>query len=306
VSYYYQTNIVDQQEQTYRRDDWPAHLTAVGTLRHAGIEPPSAWSDLLRRYTSFVELANPAIDHLIAEILSPTGAEVGALRAAALAEEIARTADDAAINQRVQAAVLQKLLETYAPVAQRNYKTAVSRFDDAAKRFTDVTKLVDVEGTGETLVSSTHAARDAWLSAPALAADVEEQLRLLLAAAALTGARQDVAYINEATDTGTAELQIALCANPKGAHRRRVWEAWATKSGRTGRWGALRALNVEIRAAREPVGLTPYARPQKPVPVARPGGQVQNWDPHDGDLPRGWKPVNVGWMAEHPSTTGVL
>ena len=108
------------------------------------------------------------------------------------------------------------------------------------------------------------------------------------------------------TDTETAELQIALCANPKAQHRRRVWEAWTTKKGRTGRRGALRALNVEIRAAREPVSITQYAHPEKPVPVVNPGGRVQNWDPHDGDLPRNWTPVKVGWMDEPASRSGVV
>jgi hypothetical protein len=307
VSYLYVTPINDPQDQTsYHRDPWRSHLGAVDTLRAAGIAPPAEWTALLGRYGDFIELANPAADRLISEIISPSGADVPMLRAAALAEEVARTGDDGAINQRLQEAVLERLVDVYAPHATRCYKAAASAFDDAAGWFTDAARTVDVEAGAESLLTATPTQLQAWHEAPTRAADLEARLHVLLAAAALAGARPDVAYTTDATDTATAEVQIALCTNVKGQHRRRVWEAWATRKGRCGRWSALRALNVEIRAARDPAGVAPYKRPEKLVAVAGPGGRIEQWDPHSGDVPAGFQPVRVGWMSESPSTTGVL
>ena len=46
-----------------------------------------------------------------------------------------------------------------------------------------------------------------------------------------------------------AEHLLTLCVDPRGLHRRRVWECWEQTDGRTGRWGALLSLGVTLRAA---------------------------------------------------------
>jgi hypothetical protein len=296
----------DQQEPVFHRDPWRSHCAAVETLRHAGIDPPAAWRALLYRFSAFVELGDQAADRLADEILNPNGGDIVSLRAAALAEQVARSGDDSAVTGCVQRAVLPELQALYEPVAQQNYRAAAKRYDAAAKRFTDAAKVVDVEAGGETLVTATTAQRDAWLAAPGLAGDLEEALLPLLAAAALAGAPDDVAFTTAATDPATAEHQIAIATDPGKAHRRKTWGAWATNGGRCGRWAALHMLGVKLRAASDPARVTPYERPRQPVAVAKPGGRVEYWDPHDGDLPRGWHPVATGWLAEKPNVHGVV
>jgi hypothetical protein len=305
MSYFFASPITDSQEAGYRRDPWRAHTSAIEALRPAGIEPPAEWTALLARYTAFIELGDHATDRLADELLHPRGGDITSLRSAALAEEIARTGDDVAVNTRVQTAVLAELLALYEPAAKQNYKIAAAVYDSAAKRFVDCARTVNIEADGEALVTANSAAREAWLNAPAAAADLEQSLHPLYAAAALAGAPDDVAFITGATDTSTAEIQIGLACDPGKAHRRRTWEAWASKKGRCGRWSALHALNVRIRAASDPIGVTPYGRPNAHITVANPGGRLENWDPHDGDLPRGWRPVQTGWYGEQKSTTAI-
>ncbi len=288
----------------YNRDLFRAHLSAVESLSSAGISPPPEWAALRDRYAAFIEMGNHAVDRLAAEVAKPSGADLTLLRNAAMAEELGTAEADASINSRVQAAVLGQLEALYSPVAQRNYRTAAERYNHSAKRFTDAAKTVDVEAAGETLVTATTAQREAWLSGPALAGDLEEALRPLLAAASLAGAPADVAYISGATDVGTTEYQLALALDPGKAHRRKTWVSWSKTDGRTGKWGALHALGVKLRASDDP-RVTPYKRPEQPVAVARPSGQVQYWDPHDGPLPPRWQPVAVGWVGEKTSTAAI-
>jgi hypothetical protein len=306
MRHYYQTSVPDVAEPVYRRDPWNCHTAAMETLRQAGIEPPAEWSALLCRYADYIELGNHAIDRLIAHLVNPTnGADLTHLRANALVEEVARAGDDSSINGRVQEAVLRQLVASYATVAQRNYETVARRFNDVAKRFADYCRAVNVEGSPEALLAASPAGREAWLGAPSVSVELEETLRVLLAAAALNGARPDVAFVTAATDTETQEFQIGLACDPGKAHRRRVWEAWAAKKGRTGRWGALSALGVRLRAAKDPAAAAPYARPEQLRTVVNAGGRLESWDPHDGPLPPNWRPVPGFWQSETTSTEGV-
>lgn len=290
---------------TYIRDAFAAHLSAVQTLDAAGISPPAEWRALRDRYSEFVELGSAAMDRLTQQIVNPSGGGVDlvALRANALAEQAGAAEHSAEVNERVRSAVLQKLQELYAPAAQRNYRNAAARYDDAAKRFTDLAKAIDVEADAGALLSADGRQRQAWFDAPAAAAGLEEALRPVLTAAALCGLRPDVGYLTAATDVATTEIQIALAADPGRAHRRKVWLAWLKTDGRTGRWGALAALGVKLRAAGDPTRVDPYRRPEPMVTCKTPGGKLQNWDRHDGPLPKGWHPVPVGWLAEPAPTT---
>lgn len=290
----------------YNRDGFRCHLSAVETLTQAGIAPPAQWEALKDRYAAYINMGNPSTDRLAAEVVQPTGADLATLRAVAVAEEQATGGADATVNERVQAAVLRQLEALYSAVAKRNYRTAADRYDTAAKRFTGAANTVNVESSGDMLISASGAQREAWLQAPSLAADLDAARHVLFAAATLAGASPDVAFVSAATDARTVEHQIALACDPGRAHRRKVWLAWATTDGRTGKWGALHALGVKLRAAGDPTKTVPYKQPEQPVAVSKPGGRLGYWDPHDGDLPRGWQPVNTGWIAEKPSTSGVL
>lgn len=292
--------------ETYHRDRFRAHLGAVGTLTAAGINPPPEWVALRGRYAAYIDLGNNAAGRLAAEVVAPTGADLSVLRNAAIVEELGTAEADAAVNLKVQAAVAAKLESLYEPTALKNYRAIAGSFDEAAGRFTTAAQTVDVEAGGETLVSVSPAEREAWLSAPALAAELDGALALLFAAAALAGAPGDVAFISGATDIETTEHQVALACDPGRAHRRKVWSAWSQTSGRTGRWGPLTGLGVQLRAASNPATVAPYERPTQPVAVASPGGRISYWDRHDGPLAEvlpGHHPVNAGWIADKPPTT---
>jgi hypothetical protein len=293
------------EQATYRRDTWPAHTRAVGILQDAGIAPPPEWSAVHQRYIKLIELPDEGLDRLANAVINGTG-DWTELRALAMTEELARSAHDANINEQVQQRVLTELVNLYKAAAPRNYKLAAAKFDTAAAALTAAAKHIDLESPGDQLAAASSAARQAWLDAPSLATELGEALHALCAAAALAGAPPDVAFVtSSADDITTAEHQIGLCADPGKAHRRKVWEAWAITGGRTARWGALHKLGVKLRAASDPVTAF-YKRPENLVTVQKPGGRLGQWDPHDGDLPRGWFPVNVGWIAEKPSTTGIL
>ena len=74
----------------------------------------------------------------------------------------------------------------------------------------------------------------------------------LAAAAALGG-----------VDTRRDEAVLPLVVDPAGVHRRRIWEAWATK-GRAGRWPAIITAGAQISAGPLDQVSSPYRRP-KPI-----------------------------------------
>ena len=256
--------IANGQAPTFHRDQFRAHMSAVEALASAGIPAPAEWLALRSRYADYIDLGDHAVDRLTAEIIHPTGADLVTLRANALSEQIARSGDQAGINQRVQTAVGRELEASYRPAAAQNYKLAAARYDDAATHFTVATKTVDVEAGGQTLVTCSAAARDYWLAAPALAAELDTCRAILYAAASLVDAvPADVAFVSGASDLTTIEYQIAIACDPGKAHRRKVWAAWHATAGRTGRWGPLIGLGVKLRAA-DPATVTPYKQPCSP------------------------------------------
>ncbi len=296
--------IPDQHNTTFRRDPFMCHLAAVSTLIDAGINPPDGWLALRGRYAAYIDLGDGATDRLIAEIITPNGGDMVALRAAALAEQVARGGDDAAIAERARVAVGRELETLYRPAAAQNYKTAAARYNDAATHFSVATKTVNVEADGGQLLTVSAPARDYWLAAPALAAELDTCRAILYAAASLIdNVPADVAFVSAASDLTTVEYQISLAADPGKAHRRKVWAAWHATAGRTGRWGALIGLGVKLRAA-DPASITPYAQPEALVAVTSRAGRIEYWDKHSGrlqDVMPGFIPCDVGWIEERPS-----
>lgn len=282
----------------YRRDPFGAHCGAVDVLDRVGISPPDEWTALRLRYSAFMELGSPLADRLGAEVITPSGADLPTLRNAAIVDELATAEADLRVNARVQGTVLDRLRELYQPSALPNYKLAAASYDDAARRFTVCAKAIDVEAAaGESLAKANAHQRQAWFDAADVAAELENALRVLCAAAALAGAPPDVAFLNHATDVQTTEYQISLATDPGRAHRRQTWLAWTKTDGRTGRWGALTALGVKIHAAERPDRVKPYKRPAAPVAVMDPNNVLRQWDPHDGKPPNGWKVAMDGWQG---------
>lgn len=281
-----------------RRDLFSCHLASVDTLANAGIEPPKAWTELRARYTDYVELGATAADRLAAEIITPLGADLVALRNCAIVDELTITGPaEARVSDTVRTHVLKELQRLYGPAAQQNYDRAAQKFNSLARQFSDCARATDVEADGNSLIHASSAERQAWMDAPTVAGALEESLRPLLAAAVLCGAPPTVAFLGQASDIITAEHQIAIACVPGKAHRRRVWEGWLTTGRRTGRWGALHAAGVRLKASDRPADVTPYQRPPKPIPVLDNLNRVRNFDPCDGPLPKGWRNTIDGWQG---------
>ncbi len=276
---------------SYSRDAFRCHISAVETRSIAGITPPREWTAVRDSYTRFIELGDHAADRLARAVIGGQ-ADLTQLRAAAVTEALATSEADATVNTKVQQRVYDQLHSLYAPQAAKNYRLACDRYDAAAKAFTAAATRMDPEAGSDALVHARAAQREAWLAAPTLAAALDDARNVLFAAAALNGARGDVAFGNVATDQATTELQISLACEPGNAHRRKVWAAWNKKEGRTGRWGALAALRVKLRASSTPTP-PPHCFPVDPISVANPAGKIEVWDLYDGDVPAGWYPVTV-------------
>jgi hypothetical protein len=156
----------------------------------------------------------------------------------ALAEATALPPAEAEVNNNVQGAVLARLRGIYSPHAKGNYQQLADQFTTTADRLTDAMTVCDPDASPEDIVNATAKVRTAWSEAQQLALQLTAQMPALHAAANLAG-----------ITVNTPEQLLALVVHADGAHRRRVWEAWDTTDGRTGRWGARIRLGSTIRAA---------------------------------------------------------
>jgi hypothetical protein len=168
------------------------------------------------------------------------------------------TLSRAHVQSRLARTVLLALRDAYTDTAGDNYGVIAKRYDAAAAKFAECAATVDVGMDAEAMVSRSAKERGAWSDAGVHAAELDSLLPVMVAAAALTGIR--VADRDGATLTGTI---IGLTCDPgTAAHCRRVWEAWkSARSYRCGRWGALLALGVKLRAA-DLSTFEPYREPR--------------------------------------------
>lgn len=231
------------------RDPYLAHISAVDTLVAAGIAAPPEWTALRGRWDDFVTTDSPVAQRLTSAILNGTEAELPVLRALALAEEAAGPTHVAAINNRARVSVTRRLRELYSPVAQQNYQAIAARFDRQAAEFTTAASVIDPEAPADTVVTADAKIRKAWTDSLLAAQQLTQLIPVLQAAAELAG-----------HPAATAESVLPLVCDPGQAHRRRVWEAWES-NGRCGRWSALNAVGVSIRAA-QLADLAPYRKPR--------------------------------------------
>lgn len=209
-------------------DKLDAHLDAV----HAtGIDPPDDWSALAARHAAYLDIGTPIVQRLADAVVDGADEDLAMLHALALSEIAATPMDHAAVDNIVRAAVLAKLREIYAPHAQENYDRVAAEFDAFAKKFTAAAGLVDPETDPAQMVNAGPKQRAAWTDAERYALMLTIAMARLKAAAALAGTR----------DAERGEVLIPLVADVSGCHRRRVWEAWRTTSGRTKRWGCAAA-----------------------------------------------------------------
>jgi hypothetical protein len=194
--------------------------------------------------------SDPTTADLEAKILEAIGTgDAGKVEAAMLAAQLAK-ADRSQIRGRIARGVLPALRAAYAGTSADNYAAIAKAFDEAAGRLATCASKVDAELDAGKVVALSDEQRTAWMDAGVIAKEVDRLLAVLLEAAALAGIPD--------TDSNLG-TRIALATDPGSAHRRRVHESWASK-GRCGRWPALLALGVKLRAATLE-GFEPYADP---------------------------------------------
>jgi hypothetical protein len=298
TGYYVAPALPFGSEAQYRRDRFRAHLAAVGTVAAAGLDVPNGWTELKGRYESLIETTEPIADRLARELIGPTGQDVSVLWVLAIADEQATGEADAAVLETVRRAVLDRLLALYSTVSLKNYRAAAARYNDTVKLFTEAADAIDPEGGTDQLRAASSQQRDSYFDLPGLTAELESHLATLCAAAALAGLPPDTAFIGSANDTETTAWQLALAVDATGCHRRKVWAAWSTTSGRCGRWSALHTQGVKLRAASHLDRLQPYEKPKPYITVVDRDRKLQRHDPHDGALPAGWQIVEDGWQGE--------
>jgi hypothetical protein len=231
-----------------QREPLERHVAHVTTVRQAGGEAPSAWVALHDRWVSYSELKTPVEDALVAAVLSGKG-DLPTLRAASYAEcVVGQPQFD--VNRRVAEAVFEQLVELYRPVARKNYQTIAGRFDMVATEFAAAASAVDADAEAEAIIKGSEQERNAWAEIPLIAGRLDQLQGPLRAACELAG-----------KSTKPREMQIALCVDPEGAHRRHIWDAYENPGGgRGGRWAAIIKCGAAIRAC-DLDALQPYRRP---------------------------------------------
>ncbi len=247
-------------------------------LRHvtaAGVELPPAIDQLRQRLKAFQRMTegNAMRERLAEAVISDDPeADRELLWACTLAEASANPPLVADLRDFVRLRINRQIRATYDAVAAPTYRAIAAQFDKAAQALTTAAAVVDVEATAEAVVGGTDKARKAWQDAAAAVAELNRLAQPLKAAAVLAQVCDD-----------DADNDLALCCDPGDAHRRHVWAAWETElrqaqaertarnggpftlapppaPSRTGRWGALLALGVTLRAC-PPDAFTPYRRP---------------------------------------------
>ena len=141
---------------------WQGHVRLVAAT---GIEPPPKWlaiKDSLAQLQAAVA-ETPLTARLVTAVTTgDRSADVAAMLAAAATETAPnRVAPIEAVHAQVGAA----LQGSYAPAAESNYRLLARRFDAAAKQFTRLARLVDVDANADDAVADRKKLA-AWEEAP--------------------------------------------------------------------------------------------------------------------------------------------
>ncbi|MGA7054528.1 MAG: hypothetical protein WBZ37_25325, partial [Mycobacterium sp.] len=194
----------------------------------------------------------PLRERLTNAIINDTDDDIAELKALVCAEVLAAPGNQG--SAAVTAGVVHELKRLYSDAAPDNYRAVAKQFDNAAKRFTDLAELVDVEGDAAALLNEPDKTRQAYQDAESFANQVTRLLPAM--AAAMTLATGVDVFL------GHQQLMLPLCVDVDSGKRKDLWTAWDVKNtGRTGRWGALHAAGATIRAHPLDVRLTEHRRP---------------------------------------------
>jgi len=224
----------------------------INTVAAAGGTVPDTYTTINQRWSRYLNIGHDT-SALLADAITTPGdtSDLAQLRALALAERCG-SIEQADLTKELKAPVLLALRAAYEPVADANYRTLADKFTATAAAFTKAVSAADPDLPAEQMVTQSEKARKAWTDAAIHAVELDQQLTALRAAAVLAGLR---AHDNDAL--------LPLTCDTTGLHRRRVWEAWETTTGRTGKWGALVAAGVTIRAA----DIDEYEHYRRPAPL---------------------------------------
>lgn len=238
------------------------------------VDPPPAWTTLLDRFNTFTAMTGSAGDRLAAAVVEGDDT-VSGLRTLALAEAAGEATPTvvAAVINRVRAEVLPKLEAIIAEHSDAIFNAVADGYDAIAEKFTAAARLADPESDAETMVNANAKQRAAWSEAPVLAAQLDEVIPAVQAAAKLCGA--------DGPDNTLTLLPLVI--DPDGCHRRVVWEAF-NSTGRAGRWSAVVAADIPIRCHRDPAAIEPYrlCKPFEERSSTRNGEHRTYWvDPED-------------------------
>lgn len=251
-----------------------AYIDRVQRVTDAGGTVTKAYDEAVNRWHDWAELreSSPLQALTDAYEAGATIKQLATLRAAALAAEATNAIMEATVHNAVAPAALAQIMAAYHPTKDDNYRVARDAYNALARQFTDLAETVDVEADARTMVAADEATRSGWLKAEVLAHQLTQAAAILADAATLAG-----------KPTNTDSATIGATVNADGLHVRRVWEAWATTEGRTGKWGALVALGATIEAP-ELDDLSNYREPMPMEIVQEHSGigvrQVQH-DPED-------------------------
>ena len=251
------------------------HRARVGRISEYGGTVPAAYRKAENRWDAWLEASNasPMTALTAAYADGADGDTLATLRFAALITEAATAPQLATVRNSVAPAAYSALRAAYAPQADKNYAKLAEQYNSAAAEFVRLAHIIDPESDAKNLVSADEDTRRAWLEAELIAGKLDALAPILADAALLAG-----------TNTNGEPALIGLLSDPRSAHRRRVWEAW-NSNGRCGKWSALIALDVDLRAA-DLAEHRPYREP-RPLEVQHIRGNIGvrsvTIDPEDDD-----------------------
>ena len=251
------------------------HRARVARIAEHGGTIPSAYRKAENRWDAWIEASNDQPLTALAAAYADGADEdtLATLRASALITETATAPQLATVRNSVAPSAYAALRAAYAPTAVKNYTKLAEQYNSTAAEFVRLADVIDPESDARNLVSADEETRRAWLEAEMVAGKLDALTSILADAAILAG-----------VNVNSEPALIGLLTDPKSAHRRRVWEAW-TSNGRCGKWSALIALDVDLRAA-DLAEHRPYREP-RPLEVQHIRGNIGvrsvTIDPEDDD-----------------------
>lgn len=251
------------------------HRDRVARIAEYGGTVPTAYRKAENRWDAWIE-ASTASPMAALTAAYADGADedtLATLRAAALLAETATAPQLATVRNSVAPAAYAALRAAYAPTAAKNYSKLAEQYNSTAAELVRLAQIIDPETDAKNLVSADEETRRAWLEQELIAGKLDALTSILADAALLAG-----------TNVKSEPALIGLLTDPKSAHRRRVYEAW-NSNGRCGKWSALVALGVDLRAA-DLAEHRPYREP-RPLEVQHIRGNIGvrsvQIDPEDDD-----------------------